>query len=256
MTRATATFLAIVALSAGAHAQDAEGPAPVELPAPTLEEAEPVAPPEPMPEPPEEEGEPQILLRIGPGDHPEWEGSEPAPRDIAFETPGDLRTTEDLRQRSAGLRLESADEEPDEPPLPPFVLAAGAGYSRFLSTVPIDFFRVEERFEVTIPELSLLRVGAAASQMFGANGYLVGGGVRIGLGVPFCRAGDLVCDGAAFVQPGFLAGLIGARFDLDALLSLRLILVRTVQVAVEGGYSLLFDGNSLLHVTGSAGFVF
>ncbi len=254
-TRSIAGLVALSCLASPAQAQDEE-PAPIELPPPTLVEETPALPPEPLPEPPEEEGESQILLRIGPGDHPEWEGSETAPRDIPFETPGDLRTTEDLRQSAPGVRLDSTDPEPDERPLPPFVLAAGAGYARFLSTEPIDFFRVEERFEATIPEFTTLRLGASASQMFGENGYIVGGGVRLGLGVPFCRNADLVCEGVAYVQPGFLAGLTGPRFDLDALLSLRLILARTVQVAAEGGYSLLFDGNSLLHVTGAAGFVF
>jgi len=251
-TRAIATTLALLFFAAPARAQDAEA-APIELPPPTLEEETPALPPEPLPEPPAEEGESQILLRIGPGDHPEWEGSEPAPRDIPFETPGDARSNQATPDNPQGGQIYGTD--PEEP-LPPFVLAAGAGYARFLASMPVDFFRIEERFEATIPDFPTFRLGAAASQMFGANGYLVGGGVRLGLGVPLCDAGDFVCDGVAYVQPGFLAGLIGARFDLAALLSLRLILVRTVQVAVEGGYSLLFDGASLLYVTGSAGFVF
>lgn len=265
--RSFATCFALLCLTATAHAQDAATDeaagedeagaeeAPVELPPPTLDEEEPVVPPEPLPAPEEEEeSQPEILTRIGPGQHPEWEDDgEPTARDIAFETPGDLRSTQASPGNQPSARF---DEARPEQPAPPFVIAAGAGWARFLSTVPLDFFRIEERFEATIPEFTTLRIGAGASQMFGPEGYLVGGGVRIGMGVPFCDLGDVVCDGVAFVQPGFMAGLTGPRFDLDALLSLRMNFLRAGQLALEGGYSLLFDGASLLHVTLTGGFLF
>ena len=236
---------------AGALAQDAEPP-PAPLPPPTLEEAEPVAPAEPLPAPPEEEEEPQVLMRIGPGGR-SWQDDldhEPVADDIAFQTPGDLRTTIDAPQ---GARLRGA--EPEEP-MPPFVLGAAIGWGRLIAGMNVDFVRLEERLEAMIPELPAFRIGAAATQMFSDQGYIVGGGVRVGLGVPLCSTGGLVCDGAAFVQPGFLAGFFGARFDLDAILTLRLIVDRVLQLSVEGGYSLAFDGASLAHLSGGAGGVF
>ena len=225
--------------------QHAEAPA---LPAPTLEEEEPLAPPEPTTAP--EEEAPEILAHIGPGDHPEWDENESGalPRDVSFEVPGDTRYASGA---SVGV-------DPQEP-LPPFVVAVGAGFARLLGVVPIDYFRLEERFEATIPDFPTLRLGAAATQMFGSDGnYIVGGGARIGMGAVVCDdGGGLQCEGVIFVQPGFLTGQLGTRFDLNASLSFRLIVERLIELAVDGGYSLGIDGNaSLFHVTGQAGFVF
>ncbi len=225
-----------------------------ELPTPTLEGAEPIGSAEPLPEPPAEP-QPTILNHIGLGDHPEWEESEDdgeIPHDIAFETPGDPRGTTTTPDRR-GAQVYGVDPE-EEPP--PYVLAAGAGYARFLAATPVDFFRIEERFEVALPELSGIRLGAAASQMFNDQSYVFGAGVRVGMGVNLCDTGHMQCEGVIYVQPGFLAGLTGPRFDLNASLGLRLLLWRLLSVSVDGGYSLLFDGNSLLHVTGSLGVLF
>jgi len=244
----------VLGSAAMARAQEGEA-APEEpteapaLPAPTLEGEEPVAPAEPTTAP--ELEEPQILMHIGSGDHPEWEDqtAENVPRDIGFEVPGDARP-------EPGGAVQGVN--PQEP-LPPFTLAVGAGFARLLGVVPFDFFRLEERFEATIPDFPQLRLGAAATQMFGSDGnYIVGGGARIGMGTTLCDdGGGLQCEGAIFVQPGFLTGQVGTRFDLNASLGLRLILERLVALAVDGGYSLEIDGNaSLFHVTGQAGFVF
>lgn len=260
--RPLAVACALLCLTATARAQDeaaepedgAPGPT-APLPPPTLEEEEPVAPLEPLPAPEEEEREPQILTRIGPGQHPEWEddADEEPPRDIAFETPGDLRSSQATATNRPGLRFDG--QEPEEP-TPPFVLAVGAGWARYLSTVALDFFRIEERFEATIPDFPILRIGAGAAQMFNENGYLVGGGVRLGLGTPFCDLGGVTCDGVAYVQPGFLAGLSGPRFDLDALLSVRINVERVFQLALEGGYSLGIEAVSMPHLSLSAGGLF
>lgn len=267
--RSLATCLALLCLTATARAQEAAPDedvaseaapaeeAPPELPPPTLEGEEPVAPPEPLPVAPgEEESQPQILTRIGPGQHPDWEedeDGESVPRDIPFETPGDMRSSQGTAEHPQGGQIYSTDPEV---PSPPFVLAAGAGFARFLAATPLDFFRIDERFEATIPDFATFRIGASATQMIGENGFLVGGGVRLGLGVPLCDTGDVICDGVVYVQPGFMAGLTGPRFDLNALMSLRLNLFHVAQVAVEGGYSFIADAGNLLFVTGSAGVLF
>lgn len=227
--------------------EPAEAPAP--LPAPTLQGEEPLAPAEPTAAP--EEEAPQILMHIGSGDHPEWadEPSGELPRDIGFEVPGDARQVTGGAVPGVNARE----------PLPPFVVTIGAGFARLLAVTPIDFFRLEERFEATVPDFPTLRLGAAATQMFGDNdNYVVGGGARIGMGTTVCDdGGGLQCEGVIFVQPGFLSGQLGTRFDLNASLSLRVILERLFELAIDGGYSLQIDGDaSLFHVTGQAGFVF
>lgn len=220
------------------------------LPPPTLDEAEPVVPAPP------EGSQPQILLHIGPGDHPEWEtdADEPElPRDIAFE----IVPASDHRLMTNMVGGQVYGVDPEEP-VPPFVVTVGAGYARFLGPVPVDFFRIEQRFEARVPGFETLRLGASAAQMIGENGYIVGGGVRIGMAVSLCENGTaLLCEGVVIVQPGFLTGLIGTRFDLNASVSFRVIVERLVQLAIDGGYSLGFGGNgALLHLTGQAGFVF
>jgi len=133
-----------------------------DLPAPTLEGAEPIGSAEPLPEMTSEPEQPTILEHIGTGDHPEWESDDDGelPHDISFETPGDPRSTVTTPTSSGpGAHGTQPEEEP-----PPYVLAAGAGFAQYLTVGgSLDFFRVEERFEATIPELSGIRLGLAAS---------------------------------------------------------------------------------------------
>jgi len=232
-----------------------EGEVPV-LPAPTLEEEEPIAPPEPLPpEPEEEEGQPQILEHIGPGDHPEWEDGEDGdvPRDYAFEVPGDQRSNVTQPGNPQAPQFPSVDEEQE---VGPFHLGVGGGWARLLAGIPLDFFRAEERFEAMVPDFETLRLGAAAWQMVAEDRFVVGGGVRIGLGVRICDGAGVICEGSVFFQPGFAAGLTGPRFDLHAGLSLRLILGQLGLLSIDGGYSLLIEGNSIVHLGGTAGLVF
>ena len=222
-------------------------PPPLALPAPTLDDPPPIAPDEPLPSDPDPQ--PEILTHIGTGDHSE---PEELPADIAFEVPGDARSTNSTPEHRPGLELR--DQEPDEP-LPPFLLSATAGFARFLGPSTLDFVRIEEHFEWTIPEFPVLRIGVGASQSLSGDRYVVGGGARIGMGVPFCHERRLTCEGAVFVQPGFLAGLTGLVFDLNASLTLRLVIGSAFVIEANGGYSFLGAG-SLLHVTGGLGVVF
>jgi len=234
------------------------GGAPPVLPAPTLEEEEPIAPAEPLPEAPpteEEQRRPQILEHIGTGDHPEWEDDEDAelPRDYAFEVPSDQRSNNNTPENPQNPQLISVDEEQE---VPPFHLGVGGGWARLLAAVPLDFFRLEERFEARIPDFPELRLGGAAWQMIGDDSYVVGGGLRVGMGVRICDGGGVVCEGLVYVQPGFAAGRTGTRFDLHAGLSLRLVLDRLGLVSIDGAYSLLLESSSIVMLGGAAGFVF
>jgi len=264
MVRLPVALSLLLCLASVARAQDAEaspdggtpeGSMPT-LPPPVLEGEEPVAPAEPSPAP--EPEAPQILAHIGTGDHPERAEEEgELPRDIGFDIPmGGASPGQDPRQTTAMVAPSLSGVDPEEPPLP-FVITVGAGFARLLAMVPLDFFRLEERFEAAVPDFPTLRLGASLSQMFGPSGTIVGGGARVGMGVTLCDERSLSCEGVLFAQPGFLAGLTGTRFDLNASLSLRLVVARLVQVAIDAGYSLqLGDNASLLHVTFQAGFVF
>lgn len=225
------------------EAEESESPV---LPTVTLPD-EP--PPEPVAAEPEEE--PAILHRIGLGDHPDWENESEAAPDVAFEVPGDQRTNAPTPQPRT--QLEGVDLE-EGPAL--FSVAVAGGYARLLATQPLDFFRLEERFEARIPAFPVLRVGVGASQMIATDGYLIGGGPRIGLGAYFCGASWIQCEGVANVQPGVMGGShLGVRFDLNASLDLRFLLARLVELSLGGGYSLLQE-LSLFHLTGQVGLVF
>jgi len=114
-----------------------DGEVPV-LPAPTLEEEEPVAPAEPLPAAPEEEDErPQILEHIGTGDHPEWEDEDEdgeLPRDYAIEVPDDQRSNNNTPENPQNPQVMGVDEEQE---VPPFHLGVGGGWSRLLAGVPL-----------------------------------------------------------------------------------------------------------------------
>lgn len=241
-------LVSLFGLTPSAHAQDETADEPPPLPTPTLDE-EPVLT-EPLPEPePEPQG--RILYRIGPGMHPEWEEDDrreaPLPPDIAFEIPNDARTT------GAPMRLPIEDTTPEART---FGVSLGAGFARLLGTEPVDFFRVEQRFHARVPGMDFLYLGAAASQMFGDNAVLGGGGARIGFGATFCGAREIRCEGVAFVQPGVLAGdLLGARFDLHAALEARFLFPPMLELGVSGGYSFL-GGASMFHVTAMGGLAF
>ncbi len=229
---------------------EGDAPPPPALPAPTLDE-EPVLP-EPLPvAPPEPEEAPQILYRIGPGRHPEWEedarDGASAPADVAFEVPGDLRTT------GAPMRLPQDDDTPD---VLPFGVSVGIGYARLLGIEGVDLFRLEQRFHARVPGIEFLYLGAAASQMLAANAILGGGGPRVGLGATFCGSSWIRCEGVAFVQPGFVTGdLVGTRFDLNAALEARFLLPPTFELGVSAGYSLL-GNTSIFHASATGGAAF
>ena len=233
----------------GAPATDPDEALPPALPPPTLTE-DPSDAPEPAPD-----DEPHILTHIGTGDHPEWEGERgEVPRDVAFEPPASAAT--EGPDAPPGAQTVVPSVRPEEPP-PPFVVGVGVGWARLLAMVPIDLLRLEERFEVSIPDFRMLRVGAAATQMLGDAGYVVGGGARVGMGVSVCETGGIVCEGVITVAPGFLTGLVGTRFDLNASLSFRLLIERVLWLAADGGYSLQFaDSVSIVHLTLQLGLLF
>ncbi|GAB5549452.1 MAG: hypothetical protein SangKO_092120 [Sandaracinaceae bacterium] len=210
-------------------------------------------PPEPLEPPPEEEeGEPQILYRIRTGDHPEWEeeNARQVPRDVSFEVPGDARTG-----TGVGAEATAIDEERFGEPSE-FAIGAGVSWARLLTSVDIDFVRVEERFDWRIPDFGQMRLGLSASQSFAANQYLVGGGLRAGLGAYFCETRLVRCEIVAVVQPGVLAGdVLGARFDLHGSLEAHFDFDGVFGAWVEGGFSIL-GTESMFQVGGVAAILF
>ena len=218
-----------------------DGAAP--LPAPTLEDPEPVASPEPLPEPVEEAPEPdgEVLFRLSGDDAP------PPPRDVAFEVPGDQRTSTE----SATVPTSA----PPETPVPPFAIAAGVGWARIDGAVPVDMVRIEQRFDARVPDFESLRLGVGVAEMFGQE-LLVEAGVRAGLGTYFCSDSWVHCEIAATLQLGVAAGdALGVEFDLHGELELRFLLEHILELTAVGGYSLI-GPRSLFHATGVVGIVF
>ncbi|MFK7984960.1 MAG: hypothetical protein AB8I08_02940 [Sandaracinaceae bacterium] len=247
-------------------------PARVVLPAPTLPDPEPIAPPEPETEPEEEEGpDAEILFRIS-----RDENEEALPSDVGFETPGDLRTESAVQgqvpsilqgtppPREASPDPDGEEDEPLQDPeaLPPtFAIAAGGGWSRWLTpSGERDYARIEERFEVRVPDFEALRIGAGAAQLIGLgdeeSDLLFEGGVRVAFGFFFCRERWIRCEGTIAVQPGVIGGdLLGASFDLNAGLDLRFLIEEWVEVSLGAAYSLV-GTTSFLHAAGLVGVTF
>ena len=258
MRIALALLLAMAALPAAASAQDEGEAPPPTLPPPTLSPEEMDPPPEPLegeevPEPPEEEeGETEILMHIGTGDHPEWEeeNAREVPRDVAFEVPGDARTGQGVGASSVSIDEERFGE-PRE-----FALGAGVSWARLISATEIDFLRVDQRFDWRVPDFPALRLGIGASQSFAANQWLVGGGLRAGLGTYFCESRLVRCEIVAVVQPGVLGGdVLGPRFDLHAALEAHFDFAGVFGAWVTGGFSQL-GTESMVHLGGVAAFLF
>ncbi len=270
MTRSTAAVLVIASVlfassfAPFAQAQDAaesdaeEAPAP--LPEPELTEPEEAMPSEPAPEPaPEEHEGPAILEHVGgrpppaPPEHIQGEdeghpanSSPELPPDIAFVTPGDTRT----RQGVLALPGQSPP-----PPLPYGISVAGGFTRALIGPMATDFARIEERFEVRLPELGGFLIGGGAAQFFDDQNYVVELGPRVGYGVPFCDAGEVKCEGAVHVQPGVAFGFLGVQFDLNANLDLRLLIGRHFEVGITGSFSFIGGGN-FLSLTGMLGAIF
>lgn len=254
-----ALFTAPVCASAQDGESDEEGtiseegvalPEAPALPAPVLDD--PSAPSEPIPEP--EEEEPEILLHIGPGDHPEWEGQEEVPENAPFVIPEPTVGAGNAVPQSIA-RAPANSVDPEEPS-PLFSITAGAGFARLLAVEAIDYFRAEERFEARIPDIPTLRLGVAATQMVNDSDYILGGGARLGLGAYLFDEGGVRIEGVATVQFGVLAGpLVGPRFDVNGSFDIHFAFDQLVQLSINGGYSMLFD-DSLFHLTGHLGFLF
>lgn len=262
------------------EAQDDEGleetPAapvtPAPLPAPTLPD-EPELPP-PAEEAEEEGPNREVLFRMT-----RDEDDDPLPPDVAFETPGDLRTSSatqgqlpPILQGRAAPRDDDDDDDDDgltdAPWTPPaFVVAAGAGWTRLLiAERPIDYVRFEQRFEARIPDFDAVKLGVGVAELYSNQADVEGGtprervmieaGVRVGMGFFFCEASWVRCEGQITLQPGVIAGEpLGVQFDLHAGLELRFLFENLVQVSAGAAYSLV-GTTSLVHATGLIGIVF
>lgn len=260
-----------------AGAQDEAPPdvpvTPTPLPAPTLPD-EPELPP-PAEAPPEEvEPNREVLFHLT-----REEDDEALPPDVAFETPGDLRTSSATQGQLPPILAgrpaprEDDDEEGDEEALtapwtpPPFLVAAGVGWTRLLFTErPIDYVRFEQRFEARIPDFDAVKLGVGVAELYSNQADVEGGaprervmveaGVRLGMGFFFCEASWVRCEGQITLQPGVIAGEpLGVQFDLHASLELRFLFANIVQASAGAAYSLV-GTTSLIHVTGMFGLVF
>lgn len=245
---------------------------PVSLPSPTLpEESAAEAPDTPPEEPASPRPDPVVLYRI---QRSPDEAIEP---DIGFETPGDLRVETSAEGRlppvlrpsipprppaaEASASTEPTDEldaliEPEWKPSP-FRISAGAGWSRLLAVQPIDYARIEERFEARIPDFEALTVGVGLAQLVDLDGrFLFEGGARVAFGFFFCAESWVRCEGGIALQPGVIAGdSLGVQFDLHGALDMRFLLEERVEINLTGAYSLV-GPTSLVHVTGLVGVVF
>ncbi len=253
-TIAVLLSLGVIASAADARAQDAGVPeeeteaetAETETgeaeAAPTLEvELEPDPTHEPTPE------RVPILERIGPPPR-----REPAPRDVPFTVPSDAQ---DARIQGQGLEL--PPEEPPEPPI--FGIAIGAGWTRQLSNIAIDYVRLEQRFEARIPDFLGFFVGVGVAELFDltspGGGFIIEVGPRAGFGAGFCDDRLVQCEGVVFIQPGIAAGDLGLQFDFQGALDLRFLFARLVELS--GGAAISFiGGTSFITVSGNAGLRF
>ncbi len=216
-----------------------------ELPAPTLPDEPAEA------EPPAER--PQVLMRIRGGQvvrgdaEPEEEESEPLPEDIPFVVPGDTRVGPTI---GAPMRGPPPDEAP--PPIP-FLVSAGAGFSRLLAG-PQDYLRIEQMFIARIPQLSGFRVGVGIAELIGPQ-IAFQGGPRVSMSAGFCHVDWIECEGTVHLQPGIFVGELFTNFDLHAALDLRFLFGRIIDVAATGGFSFV-AGGVFIHVGGQVGIVF
>ena len=256
-------------------APPAPAPTPAPLPAPTLPD-EPELPP-PAEEPVEEEGpNREVLFRMT-----REEDDETLPPDVAFETPGDLRTSSvtqgQLPPIFAGPAPREDDDDDDDEEgdgdatapwtPPPFLVAAGVGWTRLLiAERPIDYVRFEQRFEARIPDFDAVKLGVGVAELYSNQADVEGGtprervmveaGVRVGMGFFFCEASWVRCEGQITLQPGVIAGEpLGVQFDLHAGLELRFLFANIVQASAGAAYSLV-GTTSLVHATGMVGIAF
>lgn len=228
-----------------------------EEPAP-LPEIETVPLPEPEPEPDEVEPDHEersarpplpILERVGgrphraeDGERRATAGTESAPPDVAFVVPmGPQGAAGDLRANTSNLRLPGQNTQP----APPYGISAAAGFTRQLAMEPIDYVRVEERFEARIPGFSELRLGVGSAQMINSQYFVIEAGPRVGMGAYFCDTPEMKCEGIIDLQPGVAFGSFGVLFDLNASLDLRLQIERVFEVGVSGAFSFIGDGTFL-----------
>lgn len=210
---------------------------------PAIELSDEAEPPERVP----------ILERIGPSRRAAREDEEQdtaeapgrLPDDIAFVVPGDLRT------REARGALPAAEP----PPPPTFLVSLGAGFTRQLANVAVDYLRLEQSFEARIPELLDLRVGLGVAELISDDLFVFEIGPRVGLGAGFCNERALRCEGVVQVQPGVAAGYLGVAFDLHARLELRLLIERVVELSAHGAFSLI-GGTTFVGAGGNVGIAF
>ena len=245
-TIAVLLSLGVIATAADARAQDAGAPeeeaeAGEAEAAPTLEvELEPDPTHEPTPE------RVPILERIGPPPR-----REPASRDVPFTVPSDAQ---DARIQGQGLEL--PPEEPPEPPI--FGIAIGAGWTRQLSNIALDYVRLEQRFEARIPDFLGFFVGVGVAELFDPTAldrYIIEVGPRAGFGAGFCDDRLVQCEGVVFIQPGVAAGYLGLQFDFQGALDLRFLFARLVELS--GGAAISFiGGTTFISVSGNAGLRF
>lgn len=248
---AIALSLTVLAVTAGASAQDAGTlpdagtPSAEAAPAPSLEvELEPDPTQEPTPDPV------PILERVGPVHrHPPAAEAQP---DVAFTLPDPERR--DPRVARQGFQLPA--EEPAPPPI--FGVAIGAGFSRLLANIAIDYLRLEQRFEARIPELSGFFVGAGVAELFDPTSidrYIIEVGPRAGFGASFCDDRLVRCDGVVLVQPGVAAGHLGVQFDFQAALEVRFLFARLLELSAGGTFS--FVGSAtFVSLAGNVGLAF
>ena len=253
MRIAIALSLLVTALAASARAQDAsaqDASAPdaeeteVEA-APSLDvEVEPDPPPEPTPE------RVPILERIGPSRR--REPAQASTRDVPFVVPS---AAQDARIQGQGLEL--PPEEPPEPPI--FDIAIGAGWTRQLANIALDYVRLEQRFEARIPDFLGLFVGVGVAELIdptGVAGYIIEVGPRVGFGAGFCDDSLVRCEGVVYVQPGVAAGpYIGVQFDFQGALDLRFLFARILELSAGAALSFI-DGTTFVSASGNVGLRF
>ncbi|MGE3631927.1 MAG: hypothetical protein AB7P00_18610 [Sandaracinaceae bacterium] len=229
---------------AGSDDSEVVPPPPGALPLPALPDGDDL-PDEPVEPDPEEEQDGQVLLHIGdepPPDPPPTRGSVfGGPRDVPFVVPGDMRQTGGI---SAAER--PAEEAPYVPPM--FLIGATAGWTRLLAMEPVDLLWLEQRFEVRIPDLAGLRVGAAVAEHWQPEGFMFEAGGRAGFGAMLFDDRTVLAEAVISLQLGYIGGdYVGNAFDLAGELDVRLQVPRYFELMATAGYS-LFGTTSAIKV--------
>lgn len=197
---------------------------------------------------------PPILEGVHPGTRPLVEPGEPLPPDVPFVMPqtpsgtaGDIGTVPVVTMPRA---------QPEEPP-PPFAVSAGGGFTvQLIDPQQVYYARLDQRFDVRIPELDLVRVGFGVAEMISDLRYFVEVGPTIGMGAYFCEDRVVRCEGIIVIQPGLAAGdFLGAQFLFRGALDVRFLFERIVSVAASVAFSRIGEGN-FLHFGGLAGIHF